>query len=362
MGKTIDARNQELAKAKQASDALTKEYQENADKWAKALAAYKEDKDKTVASEKANQTAYTSEIEKLSNTVKQANAALSQQAQAAQAQKAQYEGEMKKLIDQLRKAEEIIANKTGIIAGLTEASPTAPDGRVSWVNQRDDTVFINVGTDDGLLRRMSFSVYDRNATDATKAVKKGSIEVLNIRGPHLSEARIMESTNSDPIVPGDIIYTPIWDPGQSQHFAVAGFIDFDNDGSSDRAKLRDIITHNGGVIDVEVDDKGVVTGQLTSRTNYFIKGAAPTEDDPDPLLKAFSNLDRQATSHGVPAINLNAFLAQIGYSVRPSGASAVNTSGPRGLRAPSDTPDGTTTSGRGFRERRPPAAKSNGAK
>src|SRR5688572_6869274 len=43
MSKTIDAKNQELAKAKQASDALTKEYQENADKWAKALAAHEAD-------------------------------------------------------------------------------------------------------------------------------------------------------------------------------------------------------------------------------------------------------------------------------------------------------------------------------
>jgi hypothetical protein len=63
----------------------------------------------------------------------------------------------------------------------------------------------------------------------------------------------------------------------------------------------------------------------------------------------------------VPTISVKAFLAQIGYSARPSGGSAANTSGPRGIRAPTETPDGSKTSGQGFRERRPPQGNGNGA-
>jgi hypothetical protein len=359
MAKTIDAKNQELAKAKQASDALSQKYQENADKWAKTLAAYEADKQKAVSSEKTNQTNYIGKADELSKQLTAAQAALSQKNKELQDERARHDNEMKKLADELKKSYETVKNKQDVIEGLTQAAPTVPDGRISWVNQRDDTVFINVGSDDSLQRRITFSVYDRNATDAANAVKKGSIEVLNIRGPHLAEARIMESTNSDPIVPGDIIYTPIWDPGQSQHFAIVGFIDFDNDGSSDRTKLRDLITHNGGVIDVEVDEKGNVSGQLSSRTNYLIKGAPPNEDDLPALITAFSTLDRQATANGVPAISVKAFLAQIGYSARSTGG-AANTSGPRGIRAPTETPDGSKTSGQGFRERRPPQVNGNG--
>lgn len=361
MAKTIDMKNQELAKAKLASDTLTREYQENAEKWAAALKKHEDDKNKAVASEGTIRETNTKQVAALSQQLNAAQTAVSQKNQELQQERARHDGEMKKLADELKKAYDTVKNKQGVIEGLTQAAPTVPDGRISWVNQRDDTVFINVGSDDGLQRRISFSVYDRDATDAANAVKKGSIEVLNIRGPHLAEARIMESTNSDPIVPGDIIYTPIWDPGQTQHFAIVGFIDFDNDRSSDRAKLRDLITHNGGVIDVEVDEKGNVTGELTSRTNYLIKGAPPNEDDLPAVITAFSNLDKQATSNGVPAISVKAFLAQIGYTARPAGAGG-NTSGPRSLRAPSETPDRTKTSGQGFRERRPPEAngKSNG--
>jgi hypothetical protein len=121
-----------------------------------------------------------------------------------------------------------------------------------------------------------------------------------------------------------------------------------------------LITHNGGVIDVEVDEKGNVTGQLSSRTNYLIKGAPPDEDDLPALITAFSTLDRQATSNGVPTVSVKAFLAQIGYTARPAGGAGANTSGPRGIRAPTETPDHSKTSGQGFRERRPPAANGNG--
>jgi hypothetical protein len=358
MAKTIEAKNVELKKAKDAQDKLDQDYKEKSANMAKTLAAHEDDKEKAVAALKAIQTTNASQVGELSKSVELANAAVKQKDQALQQERARHDSEMKKLADELRRAYETVANKQNVIEGLTEATPTVPDGRVSWVNQRDDTVFINVGSDDGLQRRISFSVYDRNATDAAKAVKKGSIEVLNIRGPHLAEARIMESTNSDPIVPGDIIFTPIWDPGQTQHFAIVGFIDFDNDGSSDRTKLRDLITHNGGVIDVEVDEKGNITGELSSRTNYLIKGAPPDEDDLPAVINAFSNLDKQATANGVPAVSVKAFLAQIGYTARPSGA--ANTSGPRSLRAPSETPDGTKSSGQGFRERRPPEAKGKG--
>jgi hypothetical protein len=226
------------------------------------------------------------------------------------------------------------------------------------VNQRDNTVFINIGSDDGLQRRISFSVYDRDATDAATAVKKGSIEVLNVRGPHLAEARIMESTNSDPIVPGDIIYTPIWHPGQIQHFAIAGFIDFDNDGSSDLAKLRDLITHNGGVIDAWMDEKGELAGRLSYQTNSLILGKAPTEKDLPKVRDSYTALSREADAYGVSKMQVDAFLTQVGYSVRSAGS--ANTSGPQSLRAPTEAPDRTKTSGQGFRERRPPSGNGDG--
>jgi hypothetical protein len=223
-------------------------------------------------------------------------------------------------------------------------------------------VFVNLGSADGLQRRITFSVYDKNATDAKNAVKKGSIEILSIRGPHLAEARILENTNSDPIVPGDIIYTPIWHPGQTQHFAIAGFIDFDQDGTSDRAKLNDIINYNAGVIDAEMDEKGNTKGKISHSTQYLILGRPPSENDDEKIQLAFTELNRDAKTNGVPTIKVDVFLAQIGYSVRTAAAGRGNAGGPRSLRPEATIPDGTKTSGEGFRTRRPPATNGNNGK
>jgi hypothetical protein len=360
MAKTIEGKNQELAKAKQANDDLNKQLKDNDANWAKTLATHEADKQKAVDAEKANQTSYTNQIAELNKTVQQAMAQVAQKEQAYQTLKSQAEAEVKKLRDEVKQAQTTIENKQNLITGLTEAAPTVPDGRIAWVNQRENTVFVNLGSDDGLQRRVSFSVYDRNATDAATAVKKGSIEILNIRGPHLAEARIMESTNSDPMVPGDIVYTPIWDPGQTQHFAFVGFIDFDDDGISDRAKLRDLIAHNGGIVDAEMDEKGTVTGSMSYRTQYLILGKAPTEKDSDKLREGFTQLSREAKTNGVPTVKLDAFLTQVGYSARIKGATTANTSGPRDLRATNSSPDGTKTSGQSFRTRRPPTKNADG--
>jgi hypothetical protein len=359
MAKTIEQKNKDLIAAKGVNDSLTKQVAEAEAKFNTVAKMYEADKEKAVQNEKANQAKYTSDVAELNKAKDTALGKIAEKDQLYTQLKAKTESEVKRLSDALKAAQGTIENKQVVIEGLTQAAPTVPDGKIVWIDQRNNKVFVNVGSEDGLQRRITFSVYDRDATDAAKAVKKGSLEVLSIRGPHLAEARIMESINSDPMVPGDIIYTPIWHPGQTQHFAIAGFIDFDNDLVSDRAKLKDIINYNGGVIDAEMDDKGKVSGRISNLTQYLILGAPPSENAPEEQT-GYTLLNREAKTYGVPTIKLDAFLAQIGYSVRTSVAGA-NTSGPRSLRAPTDTPDRSKTSGEGFRTRRPPTKNGDDA-
>ena len=56
---------------------------------------------------------------------------------------------------------------------------------------------------------------------------KGSIEVTHVLGDHLAEARVTDDKLADPILPGDKVYTPLWNPGQKRHFALAGFFNID---------------------------------------------------------------------------------------------------------------------------------------
>jgi hypothetical protein len=359
LAKTAEAKSKELLAAKQANDELNKQLKDAQAAWNAAKKELTDDKTKLVASEQKNQSTYTTQVADVTKTKDQAVGIIAQKEQALLGLKKQADDDVKRARDELAKAKATIEFQKDLIQKLTQASPTVPDGRILWVDQRNNSVFINVGSDDGLQRRVTFTVFDPNAADATKAVNKGSIEVVDIRGPHLAEARILETNNADPMLSGDIIYTPIWQPGQTQHFAIAGFVDFDHDGANDRAKLRDIISYNGGVIDAEQEGKNL-TGKLSNRTQYLILGDPPSERAEDEL-KAFTTIGRDAQTNGVPSIKVDAFLAQIGYSVRPSIATSDNGTGPRSIRPPADTPDRTKTSGEGFRTRRPPETKKSGS-
>ena len=215
-----------------------------------------QDKDKSVSEKEAAKAAFMAQVAALNQSKDQAATMIAKKDQDLQQLAGTTAQQVKTLRDQLGKSQQVVTDQGEKISQLENPVPTVPDGKIAWVNQRDNIVYVNVGSADGLPRRTTFSVFDKDATDASTAVQKGSIEVLNIRAAHMAEARILESSNSDPIVPGDIIYTPLWSPGQTPHFAIAGRIDFENDGTNDREKLKNLITYNGGVVDSEVDDKG----------------------------------------------------------------------------------------------------------
>ena len=153
----------------------------------------------------------------------------------------------------------------------------SPDGRVTWVNQKQQLCWINLGRADGLERQTTFSVYDHNEQGVSSAKAKGRIEVVTLRDDHLAECKILEDSVSNPILPNDVIHSPTWSPGQRVHFALVGFMDINGDHVSDRALVRNIITMNGGVIDAELSDDGKPTGAISVETRYLVTGEKPTE-------------------------------------------------------------------------------------
>ena len=118
-----------------------------------------------------------------------------------------------------------------------------PDGKIVTVNQRTRLVWINRGSADGLRRQTSFSVFDADDSNPLEATLKGKIEVVRMINDHMAEARIVEDDLSNPMMSGDPIFSPSWEPGRPEHFALAGFMDIDDDGQSDRQRIRDLICH-----------------------------------------------------------------------------------------------------------------------
>ena len=192
------------------------------------------------------------------------------------------------------------------------------DGKIIDVNQLTKTVWIDLGRSDALARQVTFSVYGIDENEIAKAKIKGTIEVMRIIDSHLAQARITDSEVSDPILPQDKIYSPVWERGRRESFALAGFLDIDGDGKSDQAKVRDLIELNGGVIDAEAHEDGTVTGQMTINTKFLVLGDEPrvtsrTDASADKIFAGYSDLRTQAENKGVNTINLKQFLDHMGW-------------------------------------------------
>ncbi len=214
----------------------------------------------------------------------------------------------------LQTALSLLRDRTETLRRVTEPTFERPDGVIRWVNQRTRTVWINLGRADGLQRQTTFAVYPSTATDVGKAARKGSIEVTEILGDHLAEARILEDVPADPIMPGDFIHTPVWAPGERQRFALADGMDLDDDGRSDLDLVIAIIQANGGIVDCYIDDEGKKTGEITTETRYLVLGVEPDEKASEARRKARTELLRSADVYGLTKIGLKELLARMGWS------------------------------------------------
>ncbi|HEX4129410.1 MAG TPA: hypothetical protein VHZ24_05160 [Pirellulales bacterium] len=194
------------------------------------------------------------------------------------------------------------------LAKLRGGTFDVDDGELRSVQPRNETVLVNLGEADGLRPQTTFFVHSPNVSPSDMLARKGKIEVTQIMGEHLAEARIVDSKKTDPMLPGDKIYTSLWDPGRREHFAIAGRIDFNGDGVDDREQLRNIIRLSGGVIDAEIDTDGKQAGGITIDTRYLIEGPMPEK-----ARAATNKLEAEAALLGVERIGVDKFLDHIGY-------------------------------------------------
>ncbi len=198
------------------------------------------------------------------------------------------------------------------LSQLRTESFDRPDGKVTWVDNRGNTVYINLGSRDRLRRQTTFSVYDIDVNNLARTKKKASVEVTRVLGDHLAEARVINEEIGNPIVHGDIIFSPIWEVGNPIRFALTGFMDIDKDGVSDRDLIRRLIKINGGVIDAEVGDDGSRTGDMTVETRYLVTGKHSSEGGASGFA-ADSRIRTEAKSLGLTSISVDRLLSDIGY-------------------------------------------------
>jgi hypothetical protein len=215
------------------------------------------------------------------------------------------------LSSELKQSEELLDRMRNKEAADAKANEY-PDGRVTRVNQRTRLVWLNIGSADGLREQTSFAVVAPEDGNPTKSPPKGRIEVVRVTDAHQAEARILEDDLSNPIMPGDNVFSTVWDAGRQEHFALVGNLDINGDGIDDRGLLHDLIQQNGGVIDAQVVD-GKKTGQMSINTKYLVMGERPGDQGAPGDLAAFSEMMNEAQKLGVKTIHVDEFLDYMGY-------------------------------------------------
>jgi hypothetical protein len=314
MQKTIDERNAELTDAKAEVPKLQDEHKKNMEAKESQVSIFQAERDKAGADLATEQAKFQTDRERIVRDQAKLQADL-------QAARKEMNDRIVKIDDKFKDVEKKrkdLEDKNVILIeenrGLKgEGMVGAANGEITWVNQRNATVWINLGRADGLMRQVTFSVYPDDITKMTAEDAKGSIEVTQILGDHLAQARVLKDDISRPILPEDKIFTPVWNPGEKRHFALAGLLDVDGDGKSDLETVKNLIAINGGAVDCYVDNTGKQVGEITVNTNCVILGKQLTDKDDARQLAANKKVLDAADRLRLPQVQLADLLQRMGW-------------------------------------------------
>jgi len=177
---------------------------------------------------------------------------------------------------------------------------------------------------------VTFSIFNPSRTGKAEGERKGALEVVTVVSPHLSSAHVteMRDANMSPIVVGDLIFNPAWNPSVRKHIAIAGMIDLTGSGRDDTAEFIRNLEKLGVVVDAYLDLKSLtIQGPgITRATGYLVLGPEPQFDDSivsksdantrkKEVLDKMNELKSNAKQEGVQFVNIDHYLAMIGYRV-----------------------------------------------
>lgn len=308
--------NQKVAQQEDAAKKQVKQLEQSLialkDEWTKQFDAQKAEADKAKRDLAAEQTKYKAELERLDQDRKKLTATLGRKEK-------EFETRLAEAIAARDEAEEKLVksdrSRATLLAERRVGDPTSEvaDGQVTYVNQANQTAWIDLGEADALRRQVTFSVFDSELHDAGKAQRKGSLEVVRVLGDHIAEVKITADDPREPIVPGDRIYSQVWQRGKQLRFGLTGFIDLDGDGQSDLQQAKDLISLNGGLVDVSLEEDGDIDGEMTVQTRYLVLGDSPDQPSKALYRDGFQTMSAEAANLGVETITLPEFLDRMGY-------------------------------------------------
>ena len=206
---------------------------------------------------------------------------------------------------------------------------------------------IDIGRGQGLKPGVTFAVYGLAPSGKPKLRSKGKVEVISVGDTtsevdvtHLfdpndpgdpvsgrrKEIGVLSRDNTDPIVSGDVLVNPLWNPSAETHVAIAGVVDFRGTGSIDIQSFIRLLEKQNIRVDAYVDPRdGTVKGPgMTRRTDFLILGSIPTGREPgvskdSAVIKQIDDASKkllaQARSNAVTLVNPRRFLQDTGLNI-----------------------------------------------
>jgi hypothetical protein len=188
------------------------------------------------------------------------------------------------------------------IVSISRSSGTSPSpafmGTVSSASKVEGAqtaarVYINLGSADHVLPQLTFSIHGPGPDGRPLPEAKGSLEVVQVLGDHLSQARVMtvKDRNKEPVLQGDILFNPSWSPTTKKHVALAGTMDLLGNGQDDTYELVRNLERQNVVVDAFIDPReNTAKGKgITVQTDYLI-----IPDVSPPLSGTDSEREREA--------------------------------------------------------------------
>jgi hypothetical protein len=199
------------------------------------------------------------------------------------------------------------------------------DGTIIGANGSEHQAFISIGARQKVVLGMTFSVYsDKNAIrpdhEGNYPRGKATLEVVNV-GDTSSTCRITSEVRGNPVVKGDVIANPVYDPNKTYKFVVFGNFDANRDGVATALERQDVAAMIEAWGGKTVED-------LTGDVDFLVLGerpvlpARPPSDAPLEVVQEFirrqrdveryDDLTKRATATSIPILTENRLYTLVG--------------------------------------------------
>jgi hypothetical protein len=239
---------------------------------------------------------------------------------------------------EIKQLKALVLARNEELAQYKKPTDTQASMRTDWqivrMDPRGTMPYINLGSADKVRPQLTFSIHGLAPDGRPNPASKGTLEVVNVLGDHLAQTRItsVKDPNRDPIVKGDMLFNPLWNPYLKKHVAIAGVVDLSGGSREPGAGMEDFLRsleRQNVIVDAWMDPKDnfkIKGPGINVSTDYLIlaenlealgDGRERNVEMGRAIDKGVTDMKEQAAKNGVAVLGLRKYLEMIGYRLPP---------------------------------------------